>query len=84
MNPHQLRKILEEGKLKTYHQGTSFLDVYWSHPDLGEKSFCLLKFTAANDHFIEAQIISPTWLPRRRKPNVYQKRIEGLVRGLLA
>lgn len=37
-------EIISQGKLKTYYLGTSFLEVYWSHPSLSENHYYFFKF----------------------------------------
>ena len=79
----EIKIIIREGKLKTYHFGTSFTEVFWNHPSLSKGSYYRFRFTALNETFIDVIVDRPTRLYISRNPKVYKKRAEQLVFGLI-
>ena len=62
-----LSKIIEDGKLKTYHFGTSFIEVYWEHEELETGSYYLFMFSTANQKLLEVKKVKPKYLPVKRR-----------------
>lgn len=76
------KEIISQGKLKTYYFGTSFLEVYWSHPQLGANQYYLFKFTALKLDFIDVSVINPKGLYRKHNPKYYVPIVERLMQDL--
>lgn len=79
----EIKTIIREGKLKTYNFGSSFIEVFWEHPSLSERSYYRFRFTTMNEALIDVIVDTPTRLYIKQNPRVYKKLAESLVKGLL-
>ena len=77
-----IREIVQTGKLKTYSQDASFLNVYWQIPEQAKGTYYLFRFTALNLDLIDVHPICPQIVPIAHKPKVMRPIIEKLVRDL--
>ena len=78
----KIQSIIKGGKLFTYHQGKSFLEVYWSHPDLPKNTCYVFTFTTMNHEFVGVKPAQPRFIPVKYKPKVYRPIVEGLMKRL--
>ncbi|MEX1003046.1 MAG: hypothetical protein WDZ35_13090 [Crocinitomicaceae bacterium] len=78
----QIPKIINNGKLKTYHQSTSFLQVYYTHPDLPEGSYYVFVFTTLKYELIETKTITTQRLPIKYRAKTTGPLVMQLMRQL--
>ncbi len=78
----EILNILWEGKLKSYDVTASFIQVYYSHPDLPKHSYYVFTFITANQKLIKTEIqANPRMVTSPNKR--YKPIIELLVKVLV-
>jgi hypothetical protein len=75
-------EVISNGKLKSYHHGGGFLEVYWQHFSLEPTQYYLFLFTGLQCKFISVKIIAPDYMPIKRKPKIFIPMIESLMAEL--
>ncbi len=79
-----LRALLQ-GKLKSYDVTPSFIQVYYSHPELEKHSYYVFTFVTANQKPIDAKIETRiTQPPHKQHGKEYDHVILGIVKDAVS
>ncbi|MEX1192885.1 MAG: hypothetical protein WEA99_13000 [Brumimicrobium sp.] len=81
-----ISKVIEEGKLKTYFFGASFIEVYWLYHKLSPGHCYLFLFSTGNQQLVEVKTVSPKRFPVKQRAkqmnSVVLRMMEGLRKDL--
>lgn len=77
-----ISKIIEEGKLKTYFFGASFIEVYWLHHELSSGHCYLFLFSTGTQQLVEVKTVSPKRLPVKQRARQMNSVVLRMMEGL--
>lgn len=75
--------IIENGKLDTYRQGKSFLEIFWKQNNAERRRGYIFTFNGLTNKLIDVQFNDSVWYPVRYKPKQYVPKMNKIMSDLL-